>query len=196
MSGNKLRRLETWLKYIHGVAGAVSLPNGGCDEENCKAQIAVGEIFNAVALAATGHTVDGPGPEYDDVGTERLIVYVNQIDDGSWLAHLIWVSLGIWLALLFWVSPCPVARSRYLGVSPGLARSTEVGVSNILARSCPLGVSQVLARSDVLGVSSFLALLPSISIIVYTHPIVNIFQSGRGKTPSPGRGYAYISRGR
>ena len=90
MSGNKLRRLETWLKYIHGVAGAVSLPNGGCDEENCKAQIAVGEIFNAVALAATGHTVDGPGPEYDDVGTERLIVYVNQIDDGSWLAHLLW----------------------------------------------------------------------------------------------------------
>ncbi len=84
------RTLPEWLKYVREVAGAVSLPDKGCDEENCKAQIAIGEVFNAVALAATGHEVGGPGPEYDDVGTERIVVYVNEMDNGSWRAHLVW----------------------------------------------------------------------------------------------------------
>lgn len=88
MTDDKL--LKNWLQYVHKVAGGVCLPDRGCDEDNCKAQIAIGEIFNATALAATGHEVNGPGPKYDDVGTECLTVYVNEIAKGWYCAYLLW----------------------------------------------------------------------------------------------------------
>lgn len=49
-------RETKWLEYIHNVAGAVKFPgDNGCDEDNCKAQVAIGEIFNSAQRAEDGH---------------------------------------------------------------------------------------------------------------------------------------------
>ncbi len=79
LGGEGIDVFRNWLQYIHKIGGSVTFPDKACNEDTCKAQAAISEIFASTGLALKGASDVPEVPEVQELFHGHAILqYISQ----------------------------------------------------------------------------------------------------------------------